>query len=334
MRPYLRLTRAHTVPLEAIPAALGAVLATGELFTPAVAMWFIAGAMYHLSGYGMNSLTDWESGHDKNDPNKQHHPLNTGEITHHQAKVCVFSLFVATAIYVGILAQPRVSALILMVIGVVSGVAYNILGKRTIFKPVPISIAHTTTFAIPYLALGGEIADTTFLLLASFMFLWVLFQIGVSGEVKDILEIDEANILRDTKMMEVKEDWLNSAKVYPDVTLFIVSATLNIAMVLFGLFATATMVMLESHTKFALIYSAVGLAVLVLSEQVIVAGDYVRDKRVRMMSLKEMATLFCFTLSFYPIIGWSGAITLITLSVVWVLAFNRIEWGTWLAPEV
>lgn len=196
MRSYLRLTRAHTVPLEAVPTLMGAALAAGTVWSIDVALWCVAGILYHLAGYGHNSVSDWKRGYDKNDPYKQHHPLNRGTISPDVAKSLVGWLLVITVIYAAALAYPDPQALSALALGVIFGVLYNTHGKVTELKFIYISIAHTSMFVAPYLALGGDPSWSPFMFGLIFVFLWVVFQISVSGELKDITQ-DESNLLKE-----------------------------------------------------------------------------------------------------------------------------------------
>jgi len=90
-RAWLRLGRMHTLILEAPLATLGAAIGLGGLWDWKVLLWFIFGSMYHAVGYSMNSYVDWKKGYDKNDERKQHHPLNTQDISPDTAKKVIYA---------------------------------------------------------------------------------------------------------------------------------------------------------------------------------------------------------------------------------------------------
>jgi|APHM01.1.fsa_nt_gi UbiA prenyltransferase family. len=147
-RSWLQLFRAHTVILEAPMALIGAAIGVGTFVDPRVGAWLLFGALYHIVGYGMNSYVDWKKGFDKDDPMKQHHPLNTGDIDPETAKKVIYGLTGALVVYLFALTYSSPPAVGLSVLMIVSGLIYNYFGKYTILKFVPISIAHTLVFFI------------------------------------------------------------------------------------------------------------------------------------------------------------------------------------------
>lgn len=338
LKPYLRLTRAHTVPLEAVPAALGAALALGELVNFWVWAWFVSGVFYHLSGYGMNSLMDWDSGHDKHDPHKQHHPLNSGTLSREQASKVVRALFAFTAVYTLLLVFPSWMGAVVMVVGIISGVGYNALSKSTVFKPIPIGIAHTTMFVLPYVSLGGEVYAPEFILASLAVFTWVLYQIGISGEIKDVVSEEETNILTALDLARVRnvaDEFYQprEVKLFFNPLMLVISYTLKgitIAACIF-LFITLGGTVTLPYLIVFLVFSSLCL---VLSVLLVKDGEYNRDGRIFQMSMIEFLTLVVFAFAFAPVIGHRGASALVILSALWVLVFNKLEWDTWVAPEV
>ena len=331
MRPYLQLTRAHTVPLEAIPAGVGAALAVGGVLNWSVLAWILAGMMYHLAGYGMNSVTDWEGGYDKNDPHKQHHPLNTGELTLEKAKLTIKVLFAVTAVYVAVISASEPIAWVVCATGVGFGVAYNKVGKRTVFKPVLISIAHTSLFVAAYVSSGGSsqilLASTTI-----FVFVWVMFQIAISGEIKDLLVMDEYNLLREGALLRIIEIG-DDKDVKPSNTMRFLVMALTMTKVFL---ATLIFMALGGglYSEGAAILVAVSAITTIYSMKLIEPGPYNRKERVRLMSVVEMTTLGMFVFSTVPELGVWWASQLFTLSIGWVMLFNRIQWGSTIAPDV
>lgn len=324
MRSYLRLTRAHTVPLEAVPAAVGALLATQGQITAGVLLWCLYGIGYHLTGYGMNSYTDWYNGYDQDDPHKQHHPLNTGELSKKRAGRVVAGIGILTAI-LGIALSYDSSAIVIILIGVLFGASYNLVGKETLLKPALISIAHSTVFAAPYIAMGGEepligIGGT------AMVFMWVFYQIAVSGELKD-MSSDEANILKDVFNCE-NEDGAHNY-ISDEAKAFSTSLKI-ITVVLFCLVA-----FLSSGVIYTVITLIVGAITVAMADRMIedASGEYDRDKLVKQMSQIEMMTVLMFLTAFGGTLH-EIAFATFALAGAWVLTFNKALWGTSIAPKV
>lgn len=353
-RKYLQLFRAHTAPLEAIPATVGALLAVGG-YTHTAGLWFIAGVLYHFSGYGMNSYMDWKKGHDKDDPHKQHHPLNDGRLTGDRALIAVGGVFLITLIFVGgligVLSVSFERMLLsygIMSLGIVTGYAYNEYSKSTILKPVPIMVAHTTVFVIPYVSLGGDLTSLSFLLGVLYMLVWVGYQIGVLGELQD-MRVDDTNILTDLNIAKYGRE----NRLYLDTKLIIVSVLAKGLAILIAIRIAAGNGNLVSLVLIAFAGALLGVhltdlftmgsngwehLINVYADDVDAAVtpiyfiEFDRDKILLLTARIERETAVIFALMYYYI-GVETAI-LLALSMVWVVILNKYLWGTYMAPKV
>lgn len=337
MRRWLQLTRAHTAPLETVPALVGALLATNGEITQGVLLWGVAGVMYHLSGYGMNSYADWSGGFDKDDPFKQHHPLNNGSLDPDRAKAFVYVLFFFTTVYTYYLALIYGSpiAAVVITIGVIAGVLYNYVGKYTEHKYMFISAAHMTMFIAPYVSLGGN-EPAIVVLGGGLVFTWVVYQIAVSGEIKDIV-MDEANLLKDEFNVRVnKAESCNvdvvaeESYIYNTAEAQVYGAVLRIVI---GLFGIALALYLGSIPAAALV-ALISLATIYFSSEMLQSGAYKRGMRIQDMSMIETCTLGILLVSTLPFLGTLTALTIFVASGLWLVSFNLYLWGTVIAPEV
>lgn len=337
MRRWLQLTRAHTAPLETVPAVVGALLATNGEITQGVLLWGVAGLMYHLSGYGMNSYEDWNGGFDKEDPFKQHHPLNSGEIDPDEAKSFVYVFLVATVVYTYWLAlfYGHYTASIVITIGLVGGVAYNYIGKYTEHKYIFISIAHTSMFIAPYVSLGGD-NPIVIILGGALVFNWVVYQIAVSGEIKDIVT-DEANFLKDRfgVKVDVEKSYnldvvSEESYVYDTHDAQVYGGSLRLAIGVFGVLLALHFGSVSAAALVALI-SAVSIYI---SSEMLQSGEYRRGMRIQDMSMIEICSMGVLLASTLPVIGLDIALTLFIGSGLWVVSMNLYMWGTVIAPEV
>lgn len=331
MLEYLKLSRAHTAPLEAVPALLGAALATGTVWREGVAWWLIAGLLYHLAGYSHNSFEDWRNGFDKNDPHKQHHPLNRGTISVKRAEYFTNLLLIITVLYVLSLAYPDPQALGVLTIGLATGFAYNRWGKATKFKFLLISAAHTSMFILPYLSLGGDPTNLVFILATMYVFLWIIFQISVSGEIKDIRQ-DESNFLKDlgtcvtpSKVMSDEDiiefsiyvrHYAHSIKMLSLFTAFTIAAALDSIIIVYILISLGALLIINTTTN------------------MIMDGPWNRATRVTQMSIIEMLSAIVFVVSLWSVIGPAAVGVITASSIFWALVGNKILWGTLVGPKV
>ena len=319
----------HTAPLEAAPAVVGALLATNGEVTIGVGLSLLFGISYHLSGYSMNSYTDWADGFDKEDPNKQNHPLNTGDVSPRAALVVILNLFLLTIVTAYLLARGSKLALTILLIGVLFGIAYNKLGKLTKFKFIFISIAHSTVFVIPYISLGGDVSDQTFLVLTAFVFTWVLYQIMIEGDIKD-LEQDEANLLQDLGCYVTEKNYAIISAKAQFLSLIVNSAKIVLAMtVLFmGIERAIVDILVLITVTGLLIYMSL------IAGRLTSTGPYQRHKRVKQMSIIEFTTLTIFVLTASVFIGFIQSLVIIVSSAVWIITLNKVQWNTVIAPRV
>lgn len=331
IKSYLQLSRFHSSVLEIIPAIVGASLATGNLFDINVLLWAIYANLYHVTGYSMNSYTDWKSGYDKDDPNKQHFPLNKGTLSPNKAKWAVYILAGITFIYGVILLIGNWIAFIVIFTGAIAGAGYNIIGKEIGWKSLLIAYAHSTVFAVPYLASGGRNAN---LLLVGwgYVFLWVLYQINIEGDIKD-MDTDEENFL--INYGAYYEDFIltdNGGYVHFPSGIVIYSHVLKLFTAIFGVLIAfelgATLYIMGA------VLFIIGVASLVFGSDLLQSGEYNRQDRISTMATIELLTLYGLIVAATPVIGTIEGFILFIGSIVWVLVFNKIEWGSLLAPNV
>ena len=324
VKEYLKCTRAHTAPLEMIPAIVGAAVATGDVTSPEVVIWAVFGLLYHLAGYGMNSYTDWANGYDMMDENKAHHPLNTGTIKPTTAKKLVMGLLGITLIYTAVFAYPSYAAIGMVLGATVLGSVYNEYGKKFQEKWIPISVAHSMTFAVPYVASSVDPNPYILGLGTAFVFLWVVFQIAVSGEVKDIMQ-DEENYLSKLGTQTM------AGGVYFSSQTHIFSIVVKTASFVVALLMTIVLGRTGVSAALVLLFASAGYFMM---GKLLKSGTYHRNNRIQQMSFIEMCMVYIMLSSVIGSIGIVPATVLMIGATAWVMVFNQIEWGTTLAPDV
>jgi len=330
----LQLYRLHSAPLETVPALVAALLATGGELTVSVVVWGVYGLAYHAAGYGHNSLSDWMLGYDKNDEYKQHHPLNSG-MGVKRAQFLVLTALI-TALYIPIstiLLGARVGMAVVLAAGVVLGVLYNTLGKTTMLKPLPISFAHSTTFLLPYMAIAG--IDMVALLGTATVFVWVFYQIAVSGEIMGITQSNETNLLRESGA-EV-EDMPDLPSRSVEYVLIISKRVQHGAMALrlsIGVLCMALCVYLGGSyvlILWILVLTAISMA---QSWTITESGPYKRKEKSQLIVIIEFMSMLSLLTAAVPVITVPGALVLAVGSLVWAVALNLYQWGTVLRPDV
>ena len=332
MKEYLQLTRAHTAPQEMVPAMSGAVLATGGLFNWHIAIWGVVGLLYHLAGYGMNSMMDYWNGWDQDDPYKSHHPMNDGRVTDKQASVVVAVLFVAVIVLSLLFSLGHTYAIYAIYIGAASGVLYNMVGKSlSALKPISISIAHTSMFAIPFLASGGRINSGIFYFGCILVFSWVFFQIAYSGEIMGI-ENDEKGLIRDLGV-----EYHSGMHDHGFISFSLKSIVLAVFTRVISIASAVSLFMVLSGNVYSISFVLMFLFMVLMllnSAKITKAGIYRRDGIVRAVSTSEGCMEMIMLLCLVPVIGFLQSWILMAAVILWVFCLNKIEWGTILSPKV
>jgi 4-hydroxybenzoate polyprenyltransferase len=325
---WLRLFRAHTAILEVPLAVTGAVLGLGTFWHIDVVAWALFGVIYHFAGYGMNSYVDWKKGFDKDDPYKQHHPLNTRTLSPSEAKKGVYAVLCVLIITALVLTGPTLQSVGLILLMLVSGVAYNYFGKLTSLKFIPIAIVHTMVFILPYQTYSSGFSILS-LLVAGAIFTHQVFQIMISGDIKDITQ-DEASLLQDmgAQVMEISngEKILTTGDGVQVAGYFLVILEISLIVSVLTLGSTTL-----THI---VITSAFSAAMLYYSDKVIQDGVYVRTRRIRSMSLKELSGVAMILTSITAVVGATPVFVVLGANLAYFLPVSKLLWGNWVRPEV
>lgn len=328
-KSWLQLFRAHTVVLEAPMAFLGAAIGLGTVADPRVGVWLLFGVMYHLVGYSMNSYVDWAKGFDKDDERKQHHPLNAGTIKPDNAKKAIYGLTIGLFAFLFALTYSQPSAVGLSVLMVVSGLAYNYLGKYTKLKFIPISIAHTLVFFVPYYLYTDSVQLWVIFMTIAY-FIHHVYQIAISGDLKDI-DQDEASLIQEMGA-DLKRHRSNNTVYFtaPDWSLV---AFYTVAIL--QMFAIVIALLIPDPLLPELVITAVlsGL-MLITVDGMLQQGVYVREDKLKWISLKEfMGYLAIHSVAMHVISIEVFAIISISM-VLYLTSVSKFIWGTYLVPKV
>lgn len=327
IKSWLIFFRAHTLILEAPMAALGAALAIGSFWDIEVLKWTVFGGLYHFVGYGMNSYADWKNGFDKDDPNKEHHPLNTGDISETAAKYIVQLSTVFLIVYGVVASGLNIEPLAVLALMITLGVAYNYLGKLTEHKYILVASVHTLVFVLPYVAYGTDMSNIIWVAALAY-FVHHVFQILISGDVKDV-DMDESSLVQSLGM-SVEET--ESGRKLLDVDPSVVAISYLVA-ILEGVIVIAILLFLEPPTTTVVLTLALMGWMIIEVDDIIGEGYYNRKARVAAMSRKELAGLWMIFAAFTGEIGlyaWAG---MVILSLAYFIPVSNLMWGS-MSPDV
>jgi len=321
IKSWLIFFRAHTAILEAPMAALGAALAIGHFWNLEVLMWAIFGVLYHFVGYGMNSYADWKNGYDVDDPNKNHHPLNTGDISGNTAKLVVQISTVFLIVYGIVASGLNVEPLVVLTAMVVIGVTYNYAGKLTQHKYMLVALVHSLVFLLPYVVYQPDVSNIIWVAVLAY-FVHHVFQILISGDVKDI-EMDESSLVQSLGM---SIEHTKSGEKLLDVDPSVVAISYIVG-ILEGVIVIAILLFFDPPTYTIVLTLSMMAWMIIEIDDIIGEGYYKRDKRVAAMSRKELAGLWMIFAAFTGQIGLEAWIGMVALSLAYFIPVSKIMWG-------
>lgn len=327
VRAWLVFGRMHSAILETPIAILGAALAIGSLWDIRVGYWAIFGMIYHFAGYGMNSYVDWKKGFDKNDPEKKHHPLNTGEITPVQAKYTVAGSMFILISYALYLTGFSTQGLLIVLLMLISGVTYNYFGKYTRHKYIPISIVHTLVFVLPYSAYSNNFG-VLFWSIVGALFIHNVYQIAISGDIKDVGR-DESSLLQ-SMGVSVREGVLEQPMIVVPSYVFILGTVIACAEYVF-----LTFQFIETEAKYLqfVLMSLLFGAMIIEHVHVMWGSVYLRDLRLKAMSKKEIYGILMVSTAIMSVNGIVGMIAITLGSLLYFIPVSKFMWGQ-LSPKV
>jgi len=314
---WVKVGRIHTASLTMPLALIGYVYGGGDDPVKGF-LWLLFGLVFHYSGFLQNNVHDYP--YDLKDPNKQHFPLVRGVIKLRHAFIVAYSgLIGVSAIPLMLGGLPSFTAYILGVF--IPGTAYNLFSKKTLLKPIPISICFPMIPLTSYLSASSRLDTPITALIAAFVTLFA-YQIAFSGELKDI-EREEKNILR--KIGSVKgvvafAAALKALNIAAAAYLFSILWDGNPAVL--AAFTLTTIAILET------------LYMQVRDYLSYVGGNMDRNRALRNMSFMEVLSYTMVVVASSTVLGHIYTPLWVILPIAWFIAMNRVIFGTRLFPRV
>jgi 4-hydroxybenzoate polyprenyltransferase len=332
IKEYLQTGRAQTASVEIGGFAIAGILSHAPLYL--IIVYSIMGLFTHLGGFGGNSISDLK--YDMLDPNKKSHPLVAGTISVVKAvqfivtcQLIVILFFIMLAIY-----RSTYISFVPFILFILSGYVYNYYAKS--HKVLGI-IAISLSFAMIFLAfalLWNGIASSLIIAVTCFSFLYVMLQIAVLGEVKDIERNAEHNILRS---MNLKIEYLNNHEYYMPSMMVTVFVLLMFTVRWSSLFVVSTLTMYHYTVMFVIYNIAIMLIFAYASKHYMFKHLWFRNKELKSMGMLEAFTYVLLVLSLTTVIGIVGMLILIFVPILWFFGMNKMLWsdtGSGFAPGV
>jgi len=327
---YLRVGRAHTASMEMGFMPLAAYL--GGVKLQLLPAFIILGWLVHVSGFGMNSVTDFMYGYDAVDPAKAHHPLSAGRLTTAQASLFITATQMASL--AGFLLLSRsYPADAMLVVYIVAGWWYNIYAKRyKIAGIASIGISFTALFLATFMVAGAW-PSILAIMAAAYMGLYNAYMVGVTGDLKDVgTKSNERNMMKILGVHLSGDELVvpRAATVWA-IMLSMISASLLIGMAFAShapwfWIATIAVLSVGSFTYYAL--------------TLMKPGPFRHEWRLKVMGAGQAWSYVLLILTVIHLMwGWLpiAVVLFLVVPVVYFYAMNRILWprsGSGWAPSV
>lgn len=320
MRAWLRVTRLQTAGFTVAISLLGYYLAGGKIFSVYGFYILLFSLLFHACGHLDNNVCDLK--YDLRDPSKKHFPLVSGEILFERArKACYLALWliVLSGLF---LSNGSLASIFFLVLGVSMGLAYNRVNKRVYWKPIPFALSFISLPCFFYYA-NASLTTMVFILYCIYGFLALSWELGVGGELKDINNPAEKNILR--RLGVAVED----GKI---VFSFRSEAYVWSFKVLNYFVGVGVLIFLAMSLVNAVAYWISWGMALFFVNGLGSSGEWNRKRRMRDLVLVELFTYLAVVVALaLPLIE---AVTMVVFPVAWLITFNRIIWSSGLTPRV
>ncbi len=337
VRDWLQLFRSHTSPLEMTITTVAAALAVGTIWDVKVLLFLIFGWLYHNGGYGHNSVEDYISGHDVDDRNKAHHPLQRGVIGPHLGRKVTLGLIAISFLYGVVISANDPTAIIFLVLLTSLGFVYNVFNKRMSGKFLPIMLAHSFLFPFAYLGAGGDInvissfPFTDSLLMGAavlatlYLILQIAYQIMIEGDLKDI-DMDEASLLGSLGVS------VEGGTFKASISARFISFKLKFISIgtLF-----AIVYLLDGGIAHYLVLGGFTVLLLLFDHRLMRKREWDHGECLKTMAMMEVFSTFSLVAALTAGIGnWVASIVIMTFNIGYFVLMNRFLWGTLIKPKV
>ena len=358
VRDALRLFRAQTAAVEGAGFPLAAWIGGAPLWT--LPLFAVLGILSHFGGFGENGITDLA--YDRLDPSKADHPLVTGRMRFRRGLTLVYGCQVAgIALFLSILfghATDVTVPLFAFVGYVFLGHVYNFTGKW--WKPGAV-LEISGSFTLAFLAVATAWTGRTSMLVvvvAAYAFIFTAFQIAVAGELKELAQANEKNLLRRLGMAVVSPfaplfQIADSVQTHGDTVAmgdrtpprhFLTlgwppyGGLLAIALSMAKAAALGVVAWLVAGPLWGFVVWSVTLVAFIFYTWALLRpGSFDRPKRVRTMGIGEASSYLFLVLAVMPLLLPWLWVLFIVLPVAWFVGLNRMLWsgsGSAWAPGV
>jgi 4-hydroxybenzoate polyprenyltransferase len=347
-KAILRLIRIHSLIVTALTPILGAcatfTVLKGELIPldelPMLFNIFLIGVIVHVFGEILNDYMDYDI--DKANIELSKKPLVSGDISKRGALIfMLISLLVLIVIMA--FSQFNILSLLMFIIAALSGILYQLISKKWLHSAIFLAV-----WAFFIILFGGVYAgryDTLLdvpalvyiICILGFFQLWI--NTAVLGHLKDVKNDGECGIQTFPIRFGVK---VNGKGKTPKLIIPMNFRLLVLIIQSINLIVAFIPIIFYKNfydgdvNIFLLFFGLVLLSIMVMGSQIKIMWHklFERNKLMRMMAIREIATYFLAIVLIAPLIGWVLVLFFILLPLIWFPLTNLVFSGNPMQPQI
>lgn len=341
IKAYLRLIRIHTIIATALTPSLGAFATYSvlknklipdniiQIFIPL----FLVGIIIHIFGEILNDYMDYDI--DKANVELLEKPLVSGDVSKRSAFIGLILCFIFLIIVI-IFSKFSNLSIILFIIGATTGIIYQLISKKWLHSAI--LLAFYVFFIILFgAAYGGAYDNILFipplvyvLSILGFFQLWI--NTAILGHIKDIKNDSEYGAKTFPMLFGVKVEGDGKT---PKLIIPIGFRTLVIFIQIINLIVAFLPIIYYkkfydgSINLFLLSFSLIILSVIILVSMIKTMRFklFERNKLMKIMAVREIATYFLAPVLLFPLIGGVMTIIYIFFPLIWFIIVNKLISG-------
>ena len=348
VKAVFRLIRIHSLMVTALTPLLGAcatfTIFKGDLFPwdklPILINLFMVGVIVHVFGEILNDYVDYDI--DKANIELSEKPLVSGNIS---KRTALIGMIVSFLVLILIMAYAKFNLLsiLMFIIAAVTGIIYQLISKKWLHSAIFLALwaFFIILFGGVYAGDYNNLLDVTVLVyiicILGFFHLWM--NTAILGHLKDVKNDGEYGVETFPIHLgvKVKGEGKTPKLIIPMHFRFLVLIIQIVNLIV----AFIPIIFYKKFYDgkidiFLLFFGLIILSIMIMGAQIKIMWHklFERNKLMRLMSVREIATYFLAIVLIAPLIGGIFVLFFILLPLVWFLLVNLIFSGNPMQPPI
>lgn len=341
IKAYLRLIRIHTIIATALTPSLGAFATYSVLedkliptnFLQIFLPLFFVGIIVHLFGEILNDYMDYDI--DKANIELSEKPLVSGDVSKRSALLGLLLCFIFLIIII-LYSNFSILSLIFLSIGASTGILYQLISKKWLHSAVLLGlyvffiIMFGAAFARPYDNVLSLPSLVYIISLLGFFQLWI--NTAILGHLKDIKNDAEYGVKTFPMIFGVKVEGKSRT---PKLIIPMGFKALVLSIQIINLIIAFLPIIFYKKfydgnvNLFLLFFCVILLSIIILVSMIRTMWFklFERNKLMKVMAMREIATYFFAPVLLLPLIGGLIALFYIFFPLIWFFIVNKLISG-------